>query len=66
MNDLIIGKVSAALKGHWANPDLVRDSSVVLLLFPAPLLLLLCSNHCIVSAAKIRLEYEKCLYFDRN
>lgn len=24
MNDLIIVKVSAALKGHWANPDLVR------------------------------------------
>lgn len=24
MNDLIIAKVSAALKGHWANPDLVR------------------------------------------
>lgn len=23
MNDLIIAKVSAALKGHWANPDLV-------------------------------------------
>lgn len=23
MNDLIIGKVSTALKGHWANPDLV-------------------------------------------
>lgn len=23
MNDLILGKVSTALKGHWANPDLV-------------------------------------------
>lgn len=37
MNDLIIGKVSAALKGHWANPDLVRDSGVFLFLFSAPL-----------------------------
>lgn len=25
MNDLIIAKVSAALKGHWANPDLVCE-----------------------------------------
>uniref|UniRef100_A0A3B3SK32 Ubiquitin protein ligase E3 component n-recognin 4 n=1 Tax=Paramormyrops kingsleyae TaxID=1676925 RepID=A0A3B3SK32_9TELE len=25
MNDLIIAKVSAALKGHWANPDLVSS-----------------------------------------
>lgn len=25
MNDLIIAKVSAALKGHWANPDLVLN-----------------------------------------
>ncbi|MEE6482208.1 hypothetical protein FKM82_013184 [Ascaphus truei] len=24
MNDLIIGKVSTALKGHWANPDLYK------------------------------------------
>lgn len=30
MNDLIIAKVSAALKGHWANPDLVRSSTTVL------------------------------------
>lgn len=35
MNDLIIGKVSAALKGHWANPDLVRRASA---LHPLPLL----------------------------
>lgn len=28
MNDLIIAKVSAALKGHWANPDLVRGTMV--------------------------------------
>lgn len=38
MNDLIIGKVSTALKGHWANPDLVSrptipsDSSLTFLL----------------------------------
>lgn len=30
MNDLIIAKVSAALKGHWANPDLVCPSYVLL------------------------------------
>lgn len=28
MNDLIIGKVSTALKGHWANPDLVSRTAV--------------------------------------
>lgn len=28
MNDLIIGKVSTALKGHWANPDLVSRTGV--------------------------------------
>lgn len=28
MNDLIIGKVSTALKGHWANPDLVSRLAV--------------------------------------
>lgn len=28
MNDLIIGKVSTALKGHWANPDLVSRAGV--------------------------------------
>lgn len=29
MNDLIIAKVSAALKGHWANPDLVCRAPTV-------------------------------------
>lgn len=29
MNDLIIAKVSAALKGHWANPDLVLNHNHV-------------------------------------
>lgn len=28
VNDLIIGKVSTALKGHWANPDLVSCAAV--------------------------------------
>lgn len=49
MNDLIIGKVSAALKGHWANPDLVRDSSVFLFLCSTPSVLLVYSDHCIFS-----------------
>ncbi|KAF7239331.1 E3 ubiquitin-protein ligase UBR4 [Varanus komodoensis] len=32
MNDLIIGKVSAALKGHWANPDLASSLQYEMLL----------------------------------
>uniref|UniRef100_A0A8C2GSI0 Ubiquitin protein ligase E3 component n-recognin 4 n=1 Tax=Cyprinus carpio TaxID=7962 RepID=A0A8C2GSI0_CYPCA len=32
MNDLIIAKVSAALKGHWANPDLVSSLQYEMLL----------------------------------
>ncbi|TWW56459.1 E3 ubiquitin-protein ligase UBR4 [Takifugu flavidus] len=32
MNDLIIAKVSAALKGHWANPDLVSNLQYEMLL----------------------------------
>lgn len=32
MNDLIIHKVSAALKGHWANPDLVSSLQYEMLL----------------------------------
>ncbi|KAK1898672.1 E3 ubiquitin-protein ligase UBR4 [Dissostichus eleginoides] len=32
MNDLIISKVSAALKGHWANPDLVSNLQYEMLL----------------------------------
>ncbi|XP_017342515.1 E3 ubiquitin-protein ligase UBR4 isoform X1 [Ictalurus punctatus] len=32
MNDLIIVKVSAALKGHWANPDLVSSLQYEMLL----------------------------------
>jgi len=53
MNDLIIGKVSAALKGHWANPDLVRDSSVFLFLVSAPLQRLVYSNHRIFSLTMV-------------
>ncbi|KAG8431951.1 hypothetical protein GDO86_019058 [Hymenochirus boettgeri] len=32
MNDLIIGKVSTALKGHWANPDLASSLQYEMLL----------------------------------
>ncbi|KAK5619189.1 E3 ubiquitin-protein ligase ubr4 [Crenichthys baileyi] len=32
MNDLILTKVSAALKGHWANPDLVSNLQYEMLL----------------------------------
>ncbi|XP_058849008.1 E3 ubiquitin-protein ligase UBR4 isoform X2 [Acipenser ruthenus] len=32
MNDLIIAKVSAALKGHWANPDLASSLQYEMLL----------------------------------
>ncbi|XP_064423992.1 E3 ubiquitin-protein ligase UBR4 [Latimeria chalumnae] len=32
MNDLIIGKVSTALKGHWANPDLASGLQYEMLL----------------------------------
>ncbi|XP_060541262.1 E3 ubiquitin-protein ligase UBR4 [Pantherophis guttatus] len=32
MNDLIISKVSAALKGHWANPDLASSLQYEMLL----------------------------------
>ncbi|KAG7276340.1 hypothetical protein CRUP_032395 [Coryphaenoides rupestris] len=32
MNDLIIAKVSSALKGHWANPDLVSNLQYEMLL----------------------------------
>ncbi|XP_069096233.1 E3 ubiquitin-protein ligase UBR4 isoform X5 [Pleurodeles waltl] len=32
MNDLIIGKVSGALKGHWANPDLASSLQYEMLL----------------------------------
>ncbi|KAM8927577.1 E3 ubiquitin-protein ligase UBR4 isoform 2-T2 [Pelodytes ibericus] len=32
MNELIIGKVSTALKGHWANPDLANSLQYEMLL----------------------------------
>ncbi|XP_069467171.1 E3 ubiquitin-protein ligase UBR4 isoform X2 [Ambystoma mexicanum] len=32
LNDLIIGKVSGALKGHWANPDLASSLQYEMLL----------------------------------